>query len=74
MLGNSFYINKLNEVGSFFIFELGLILPFLSIFRREFVFNSGQLVESTTQIGAKIVLLRGAAYPEFRLYRKTLSL
>ena len=61
MLGNSFYINKLNEVGSFFIFELGLILPFLSISRRDFDSNNGLLVESTTQIGAKIVLLSGAA-------------
>ncbi|WP_299009087.1 hypothetical protein [uncultured Shewanella sp.] len=30
--------------------------------------NSKLLVESTTQIGAKIVLLSGAAYPEFRLF------
>ncbi len=67
MLGNPFNIKKLNEIGSFFIFKLGLILRFLSISRRDFVSNSGLLVESTTQIGAEIVLLNGAAYPEFRL-------
>ncbi len=67
MLGNPFNIKKLNEIGSFFIFKLGLIVRFLSISRRDFVSNSGLLVESTTQIGAEIVLLNGAAYPEFRL-------
>ncbi len=47
--------------------KLGLIVRFLSISRRDFDSNSGLLVESTTQIGAEIVLLNGVAYPEFRL-------
>ncbi len=71
MLGHPFNIKKLNEIGSFFIFELGLILQFLSISRRDFVSNSRLLVESTTQIAAEIVLLSGAAYPEFRLTDST---
>ncbi len=70
ILGNLFNIKKLNEIGSFFIFKFSLIVQFLSISRRDFVSNSGLLVESTTQIGAEIVLLSGAAYPEFRLYNQ----
>ena len=42
-------------------------LPNIVRVRRDFVSNSWLLVENTTQIGAKIAVLSGAAYPEFRL-------